>query len=202
MSVSYHRQYRRHVMKAQCFKEMPLSLFSPEKSLERFPVMLGMSKAMVGGTYSAMSNTIKPLTNGQTVRDRRTPNAYDERAFRKGLFREILANISNIVIKFLQVLKRSISTKYVRTMTSNHRNTLTNLTQNLDAGECKLIFDDQQFDVKDSNDHKKSKKAVMLDEREAAYQSEDASNFLTVMIIIPYIFKIYLSCCGNPVPEC
>ena len=75
-------------------------LFSPEKSSKKFSVMLGMSKAMTGASYSAMSNTIKPLTNAQTVRGRRTPNDDDKRAFRKGSLLELLVNISNVAIKF------------------------------------------------------------------------------------------------------
>ena len=155
-------------------------------------MILGMSKAVAGRTCSAMSNAIEPLTNAQTVRDRRTQNVDDEGAVENGVVPGNLSEHLKHCHKFLQLLKRSISTKYVQTMTSNQRSTLTNLTQNFDAGGCKLIFDDQQFDMKDSNDHKKSKKAVMLDEGEAAYRSEDASNFLTVMIIIPYIFTIYM----------
>ena len=61
--------------------------------------------------------------------------------------------------------------------------------------ECKLIFDDQQNemkDTKDNNDHKTSKKAVMVGEGEAAYRSKDVRNFFTVMIVIPYIFTKYL----------
>ena len=80
----------------------------------------------------------------------------------------------------------------MRTMTSNHRSILTNLTRNFDAGKCKLIFDDQYNGMKDNSDKKKNKKAVMLDEREAAYRSEDASNVFTFMIIIPYIFTMDL----------
>lgn len=79
-----------------------------------------------------MSNALKPLTNPQTVRGRPTPNDDDELAFRKG----------------------SMSTKYVRTMTRNHRITLTNLTRNFDAGESKPIFDNERHSsTKDSNDN-------------------------------------------------
>ena len=49
---------------------------------------------------------------------------------------------------------------------------LTNLSRNFDAGECKLTFDDQNNVTKDNNDNKKYKKAVMLDERKAAYRIE------------------------------
>ena len=87
----------------------------------------------------------------------------------------------------------------MRTVTSNHRGTLTNLTRNFDAGKSKLIFDNQHNGTKDNNDNKKLKKnknTVMLDEREAAYRNEDASNsftFMTVIvIIIGYIFTMYL----------
>ena len=64
-------------------------------------------------------------------------------------------------------------------MISNDRGTLRNFNRNYDAGGCKL----------DNNDNKKG---AMLDEREATNRSEfeDPSNFLnfmTVMIIIPYI---------------
>ena len=83
-------------------------------------------------------------------------------------------------------------TKYVRTMTSNRRSTLTNLIRNFDAGECELIFDDQDNGTKDNNNNNNT---VMLDEREAAYRSEDASNsfaFMIIMIIIPCTFTTYL----------
>ena len=49
------------------------------------------------------------------------------------------------------------------------------------------MFDIQHNATEDNNDNKKG---VMLDKREATYRSEDASNFLnfiTVMIIIPYL---------------
>ena len=77
-------------------------------------------------------------------------------------------------------------------MTSNRRSTLTNSTRNFEAGE---IFDNQHNGRKGNNDNKKNKNAVMLDDREAAYRSEDASNsfyLMIVMIIIPYIFTMYL----------
>ena len=47
--------------------------------------------------------------------------------------------------------------------------------------------------IKD-NDNKKNKNAIMLNEREAAYRSEDASSSFSFMIImiIPYIFTMYL----------
>ena len=80
-------------------------------------------------------------------------------------------------------------------MTSNQRSRLTNLTRNFDACECKLISSDQYNGTKDNNDNKKYEKAVMLDEREAAYRSEDASNFFTfktAVIIIPYICTMFL----------
>ena len=70
-----------------------------------------------------MSNTLKPLTNTQTVRGRPTPNDDNERAFQKGSFCELEGNISNVAIKFSQVLKRSVRTIYVRTMASNRRST-------------------------------------------------------------------------------
>ena len=57
-------------------------------------------------------------------------------------------------------------------MISNYRSTLRNLTLNFDAGGCKLIFDNQHNGTDDN------KKAIMLDEREATYWSQDASNFL------------------------
>ena len=52
-----------------------------------------------------------PITNAQTVRGRPKPNDDDGRALRKGSFCELVANISNVAIKFSQVLKRSVSTK-------------------------------------------------------------------------------------------
>ena len=61
-------------------------------------------------------------TNTQTVRGRPTLND-DECAFRKGSFCKLEGNISNVAIKFSQVLKRSVHAKYVRTMTSNRRST-------------------------------------------------------------------------------
>ena len=109
--------------------------------------------------YALVSNTLKPLTNTQTVRGRPTPNDDNVCAFRKGSFCELVGNISNVAIKLLQVLKRS---KYVRTMTSSRRRTLTNLTRNFDAGE---IFDNQH---NGTEDNKKNKNAVMLDDREPA----------------------------------
>ena len=102
---------------------------------------------MAEASYGVRSNTLKPLTNAQTVRGRPTSKHENERAFRKGSFRELLANISNVAIKPLQVLKRSVeqslSTKYLQTMTSNDRSTLRNCTRNFDAGGCKQIFDNQ-----------------------------------------------------------
>ena len=103
---------------------------------------------MAEASYGVRSNTRKPLTNAQTVRGRPTSKHENERTFRKGSFRELLANISNVAIKLLQVLKRSVeqslSTKYVQTMTSNDRSTLRNFTRKFDAGGCKLIFDNQR----------------------------------------------------------
>ena len=43
-----------------------------------------MGIPMAGASYGVMSNTIKPLTNAQTIRGRPTPNDDNERAFRKG----------------------------------------------------------------------------------------------------------------------
>ena len=63
-----------------------------------------------------MSNTLKPLSNAQTVRGRPTPNDDDELAF--------------------------------RTMTKNHISTLTNLIRNFNAGESKLIFDNEHNGTK------------------------------------------------------
>ena len=62
--------------------------------------MLGISITLARASYGAMSNTTKPLTNAQTVRGRPTPNDDDEPAFRKGSFPKLLANISNVAIKF------------------------------------------------------------------------------------------------------
>ena len=142
---------------------------------------------MAEASDGVRSNTLKPLTNAQTVRKRPKPKHENERAFRRGSFRELLANISNVAIKLLQVLKRSVeqslSTKYVQTMTSNDRSTLRNFTRNFVAGGCKLIFlifDNQHDGTEENNDNKKA----------IIYRSEDASNvfnFMTVMIIISYI---------------
>ena len=127
---------------------------------------------MAEASYGVRSNTLKPLTNAQTVRGRPTPKHENERAFRRGSFRELLANISNVAIKLLQVLKRSVeqslSAKYVQTMTSNDRTTLRNFTRNFVAGGCKLIFlifDNQHNGTEDNNDNKKA----------VIYRSEDAS---------------------------
>ena len=62
--------------------------------------MVGMGISMVGASYGVMSNTLKPLTNTQTVRGKPTPNDDNERAFRKGSFCELVGNISNVAIKF------------------------------------------------------------------------------------------------------
>ena len=58
---------------------------------------------MAEAGYGVRSNTLKPLTNAQTVRGRPTPNDDDERAFRKRSFCELVAIISNVTIKFSQV---------------------------------------------------------------------------------------------------
>ena len=139
---------------------------------------------MAEASYGVRSNTLKPP---QTVRGRLTSKHENERAFRMGSFRELLANISNVALKLLQVLKRSVeqslSTKYVETMTRYDRSTLRNFTRNFDAGGSKLIFlifDNQHNGTEDNNDNK----------RAVTYRSEDASNFfnfMTVMIIISYI---------------
>ena len=125
---------------------------------------VGMGTSMAGASHGIMSNTLKPLTNPHTVRGRPTPNDDNERAFQKGLFCEPVGNISNVAIKLSQVLKRSVGTKYVRTMTSNRRSALTNLTRNFDADECELILDNQHNGTKDNNDNKKNRNAVKLDE--------------------------------------
>ena len=77
--------------------------------------MVGLSTAMAGASCGVMFNTLKPLTNGQTVRGRPTPNVDDERTFRRGSFCELLANISNVAIKFSQVQK------YVQTMSRSQK---------------------------------------------------------------------------------
>ena len=48
--------------------------------------MVGMGTPMAGASYGVMSNTLKPLTNAQTVRGRPTQKDDNERAFRKGSF--------------------------------------------------------------------------------------------------------------------
>ena len=78
-------------------------------------------------------------------------------------------------------------------MISNDRSTLTNFTRNFYAGGCKVIFDDQRNGTEYNNDNKK---AVMLDEREATYRSEDANNllhFMTVQCIKRIISSINFS---------
>ena len=54
-------------------------------------------------------------------------------------------------------------------MISNRRSSLTNLTRNFDVGKWKLIFDNHHNETKDNV---KNKKAVKMDEREAAYITE------------------------------
>ena len=74
-------------------------------------------------------------------------------------------------------------------MPGNHRGTLTNLPRNFDTSEC------THNGTNDNRVNKKSKKAVMLNEREVAYRNEDACNsftFMTIVIIIPYVFTMYL----------
>ena len=61
----------------------------------RWAYITGMAEA----SYGVRSNTLKPLTNTQTVRGTPTSKHENERAFRKGSFRELLANISNVAIK-------------------------------------------------------------------------------------------------------
>ena len=147
-----------------------------------------MGKSVAAASDSVMSNTLKPLTNTQTVfvvdlHQTMIMSVHFENG--RSAHREYLNCCS-------QVLKRSVRTKYVRTMTSNCRSTLTNLTRNFDAGECKLIFDNQHNGTKDNNNNNNT---VMLDEREAAYRSEDASNsftFMIIMVIIPCTFTTYL----------
>ena len=78
-------------------------------------------------------------------------------------------------------------------MPSNQRSTLTNLSRNFDTDECKLIFDSQHNGTNDNMVNKKSKKAVMLNEREVAYRNEDARNsftFMTIVIIIPCFYNV------------
>ena len=69
-------------------------------------MMAGMSTAMAEARYGGLCNTVKPVTNAQTVRGR--PHQKMPMSVHFGSFRELLANISNVAIKFAQVLKRSI----------------------------------------------------------------------------------------------
>jgi len=118
---------------------------------------------MAKAGYGVRSNTLKPLTNTQTVRGRPTSKHENERAFQKGSFCKLLGNISNVAIKLKQVLKRSVEqslrTKYLQTMISNNRSTLTNFIQNFDAGGCKLIFDNKHNGTEDNNNNKKAARA-------------------------------------------
>ena len=59
---------------------------------------------MAEARYGVRSNALKPPTNAQTVPGRPTSKHENERAFRKGSFRELLENISNVAIKLLKVL--------------------------------------------------------------------------------------------------
>ena len=62
-------------------------------NLKEFSLMVGMGKSVAGASDSVMSNTLKPLTNAQTVRGRPTPNDDNERAFsRKGSFCELVGS--------------------------------------------------------------------------------------------------------------
>ena len=58
--------------------------------------MVGIHYRYGRSEFSVKSNTLKPLTNAQTVCGRPTSKQENERAFRKGSFRELLANISNL----------------------------------------------------------------------------------------------------------
>ena len=135
-------------------------------------VAICMSSAMAGASYGVLSNTHKPFTNFRTKRT--------------SISIEVFPQTPS------EVLKRSLGTKYARTMASNHR-TLTNSTRKFDAGECKLVFDNQHNGTKDNSDNKENKKTVMLDEREAACRSEDANNlfaYITALIIVTYFYKV------------
>ena len=118
---------------------------------------------MAEAGYGVRSNALKPLTNAQTVRGRPTSKHENERAFRKGSFCDLLGNISNVAIKLIQVLKRSVEqslrTKYLQTMISNYRSILRNFIRNFDAGGCKLIFDNQHNGTEYNNDNKKAVRA-------------------------------------------
>ena len=69
-------------------------------------------------------------------------------------------------------------------MTSSHRSTLTNLTRNFGADNYKVIFDNQHNGTKHNNDNEKNQKAAMLNQREAVYRGEGASNFFIFMIVM------------------
>ena len=54
--------------------------------------MVGIGKSVAGASDGVMPNTLKALTNPQTVRGRPTPNDNNERALRKRSFCEVAGN--------------------------------------------------------------------------------------------------------------
>ena len=89
--------------------------------------MVGMGKCVAGASDSVMSNTLKTLTNAQTV--------FVVDLHQTMISKGVVLRTRREYLKYCnQVLKRSLRTKYVRTMTNNRRSTLTNLTRNFDAG--------------------------------------------------------------------
>lgn len=145
-----------------------------------------------------IANTLKPLTNPQTVGDRPPLTDDDERKFGKGSFRQLLGilrvNLTRSNEQSMRSNEQSMRTKY---LTYDKSTALTNLTETFDMNSLGAggwtVLNDQVYT--DSKQDKPNKKAAMLDYKEllveeCSCQSEDASNFfnfMTVVIIIPCV---------------
>ena len=109
------------------------------------------------------------------------------------LTNDFFANVRHVQWAISQIcsegsifIRRTLHYRYDRSKLRKH-------TRNFDAAGYKLIFDNQTKGTEDKSD---SKKAVMLDEREATYRSEDANNllhFMTVQCIKRIISSINFS---------
>lgn len=160
-----------------------------------------MLKSLVKGAASlgdgVIANTLKPLTNPQTVGDRPPLTDDDERKFGKGSFHQLLGilrvNLTRSNEQSMRSNEQSMRTKY---LTYDKSTALTNLTEDFDINSLGAggwtVLNDQVYT--DSKQNKPNKKAAMLDYKELVEeclcQSEDASkffNFMTVLIIIPCV---------------
>lgn len=158
------------------------------KSLEKGAASLG---------DGVIANTLKPLTNPQTVGDRPPLTDDDERKFGKESFRQLLGilrvNLTSSNEQSMRSNEQSMRTKY---LTYDKSTALTNLTEDFDMNSLGAggwtVLNDQVYT--DSKQNKPNKKAAMLDYKELVEeclcQSEDVSNFFnfkTVVIIIPCV---------------